>query len=169
MLTLIAQVRISRSKMLNVEETQSPEEIRAVMCDPEIYERISSDDCVSADEWVPASEGEYWVAGYIDGVLAAMFNIHPINPVNWEGHMQVLKPFRHHAHELFNLAIAWAWDNTPAQKITVQIPAIYPEVAQFLKHHGFIVEGVNARSIQKYGVLLDQIYMGLERGDHGKG
>lgn len=139
------------------------------MCDPEIYERVSSDGTVNRCDWYPViSDNERWLAAYVDDELAGVLNTHPINPVCWEGHIQILKPCRRYAHPLFKLALNWAWQNTPAEKIVVQIPAMYFDVIEFVQHHGFKVEGVNTRSIKKYGVLLDQVYMGLEKEDHGK-
>lgn len=153
----------------SVKETFDADEIRRVMCDPEIFERISSDGTVNAEDWHPTiNENDRWLAAYVDGELAGVLNTHPLNPVCWEGHIQILKPFRRYAHHLFRLALAWAWQNTPAEKVVVQIPAIYLDVIEFVKAHGFSVEGVNTRSIKKYGVLLDQIHMGLERVNHGE-
>ena len=147
-----------------IEETSDITTIKAVLCDPEIYERITSDNAPKAEDWAPPLEGEHYLAGYVNGELAAIFNMHPITEICWEGHMQVLKVYRQHAHDLFAEAIQWAWDNTPALKLVVQIPSIYPEVAKFISHHGFMVEGVNRRSYLKNGVLLDQVYMGLCHG-----
>ena len=154
---------------LRIEETFNPELIRRVMCDQEIYSRISSDATVNAEDWYPAiDENDRWLAAYVNGELAGVLNTHPHNPVCWEGHIQILKPYRRYAHQLFRLALDWAWQNTPAEKIVVQIPAIHLDVIEFVQAHGFLVEGVNTRSIKKYGVLLDQIHMGLERVNNGE-
>jgi hypothetical protein len=152
-----------------VKETFDADEIRRVMCDPEIFERISSDGTVNAEDWYPTiNENDRWLAAYVNGELAGVLNTHPSNPVCWEGHIQILKPYRRYAHPLFTLALDWAWQNTQAEKIVVQIPAIHLDVIEFVQAHGFLVEGVNTRSIKKYGVLLDQIHMGLERVNNGE-
>lgn len=154
---------------LRIEETFNPELIRRVMCDQEIYSRISSDGVISRENWQPIiSDGDRWLAAYVDDELAGVLNTHPHNPVCWEGHIQILKPYRRYAHPLFKLALDWAWQNTPAEKIVVQIPAMYLDVIDFVQAHGFKVEGINTRSLMKYGVLLDQVYMGLERESHGE-
>lgn len=144
-----------------IQETSDIDIIKKVLCDPEIYERITSDSAPDPDDWIPPLEGEHYLAGYVNGELAAIFNMHPITKILWEGHMQVLKEYRKHAHSLFADALSWVWENTPALKMVVQIPVIYPEVAKFISKHGFELEGVNRRSHLKNGVLLDQVYMGL--------
>lgn len=132
---------------------------------PDIYPHVGDDGSPPAEQFT-IPDSWYCVVGYSDGQPAGCWLMHHTNSTTLEVHIQVLKEYRTHSEEICRGFIAWAWDNTPAQKLVAQIPTLYPNVKAFAETMGFRVEGINASSIQKDGQLYDQYYMGLTKWQH---
>lgn len=146
-----------------IEETQSIEVIKSVLCEPSIYDRITADNAPLSENWTPPLDGEIYLAGYANGGLVGIFNLHPINEICWECHVQVLPTMRDYAHLFGHGVIEWVWTQTEVQKLVAQIPVIYPDVIRFAETKGFEIEGINRQSHLKRGHVWDQVYMGLVR------
>ena len=124
-----------------ISETKDLDKIYNIFCDPEIYDRIGDDGAPSVDEFeaVPPSDSVYYLT---DEENIGLVFYHWKNCVTLEGHIQVLKRYRHRAIEFGELALKWAWDNTDARKIVVTIPEIYPDVIKFVTKFGFEIDGL---------------------------
>ena len=147
-----------------IAETRNIDEIKSVLCDPWVYDRITGDNAPDASDWTPPLEGEHYLKCVASHAIVGVSNCHPINEVCWECHIQVLPDYRRYAHSFMDASIKWTWDNTPAKKLVVQIPSFYKDVIKFVQEHGFTIEGVNQKSHLKHGALWDQVYMGLQHG-----
>lgn len=127
-----------------------------------MYDRISDDGSPSIDDFepVPPSDGIYYVT---DEDNIGLVFYHWKNSICLEGHIQVLKEFRHLALDFGQAALDWAWNNTKAEKIIAVIPTLYPDVIKFTEKFGFEREGELKGSYLKNGVLYNQVYLGISR------
>ena len=145
-----------------ISETTDIDKIKHVLCDPEIYGRITDDGSPSIEEFEPVKPC-HEVYYLTDENNVGLVFLHWINSVTLVGHVQILKDGRAKAMEFGKEALNWIWENTPAQKITVTIPELYPDVERFVIKQGFQHEGVSKKSHLKNGKLYDQSYLGLSR------
>lgn len=145
-----------------IRETRDIAEIKNVLCDPEIYARISDDFSPSIDSFEPVPPSDYVYYLTDENNIGLVF-LHWHNGTMLEGHIQVLEDHRHLAHEFAVGVLDWIWNNTQAKKILAVIPEIYPDVIGFTKKMGFEQEGEIKGSYQKNGVLYSQVYLGISR------
>lgn len=145
-----------------VRETVCLDKIKRIFGDPEIYDRIADDYAPPLEEFEPAPpcEGLYYVT---DESNIGLVFYHWKNGITLEGHIQVLKEFRHLAMDFGQAALDWAWNNTEAKKIIAVVPTLYPDVIKFVEKFGFEREGETKRSYEKNGVLYNQVYLGISR------
>jgi len=137
----------------------SPSDAERVLFDPEIARTISEDDVV----WTSLPEGPIYLCGYVPE-LVGCFVIQKQNRACVDVHVQVLPKHRtEHAEDFGRQVIDWVWENLSCEKMTAQIPVIYPNVKDFAERMGFEVEGINTKSFWKGGKLVDQWYLGLCR------
>lgn len=142
-----------------IRRTFDPEEIKTIICDEWIYDRVSEDFTPEAHEFEPPVRRDHTYL--VDEELNGLFILHPINSITQEVHVHVLD--REKAMEFGEAVINWAWSNMKFNKMVAQIPEIYPDVARFAEKNGFVKEGVNRQSYLKNGTIHDQYYYGLVR------
>ena len=145
-----------------ISETKDIGKITRFLRDPEIYERISDDGSVSAEEFNPDRPQKGIIYLEDDDNTGIIF-LHWKNSITLECHIHVLKDQRHKAFEFGKVAIRWTWENTDAQKITAVIPEIYPDVIKYSIKQGLSVEGFSGKAYQKNGVLCGVYYLGISR------
>lgn len=137
-----------------------------VMCDPEMWERISEDSQYIEDFALDAIK-ENWIFLTIqtDDGPGGVFALHPTNSTTWKIHAHVLEPYRKHSKEAGKAMMEWMAVNLPLniEKIITEVPEIFQDVYYFVKHHGFQDEGINRKSIKMHGKLVDQHYLGITR------
>ena len=120
-----------------VKETKDIEEIKAVLCHPEIYDCISDDTCPHSDDFEPPLESNEYIAGYHkDEIFAVM--VYHYKGDKYYTHIQVLPSHRkERAIDFARMALAFGLSkNVP---IYAEIPDIYPNVLKFAKSFGFKV------------------------------
>ena len=112
----------------------------AIVKDPEIYNRISDDNCPPSSDFV-MPDMEY-IGGFIDGKLVSVYMETDLV------HFQVLKVYRRYARELFKKSIK------KGVKI-VEIPVLYRSVINFVRKTGFTLESIIKSGYQKNGINYD--------------
>lgn len=142
-----------------LKRTVETEKIKAVLCHPEIFDRIQEDGASSIDDFDPPDTAMY----ITDENNIGMMVYHWVNGITLECHVHVLPDYRSKAFEFGQLSIKWAWDNTKATKIVAQIPDLYPDVLKFAIKNGFVIEGLNSGSYMKRGKIYSQFYLGIKR------
>jgi len=118
----------------------SKEMAEPIIKDPEIYDRITDDNCPSKELFI-MPDIEY-VGGFIDKKLVSVYMETP------KVHFQVLKDYRRYARELFIKSMG------KGEK-TVEIPVLYQSVINFVKKTGFKVQTVIKSNYQKNGNYYD--------------
>ena len=123
----------------------SLEDVKEVVCDNEIYNRVNDDNCPPKEEFEIPISGYTYVGGYVGDKVASMFIVH-----GSEMHYMVLKRYRKYARELLTESFkVWPY------KVFVSIPECYKEVINFAKNYGFKEVDIEKKSHKKNGILHD--------------
>jgi hypothetical protein len=77
-----------------LKKTTDIDDIKAILCNPAIYDTITGDTCPLIDDFKPPINNEYlYVGGYVKGEIAALMVYHKYLDGN-ECHVQVLPKYR---------------------------------------------------------------------------
>ena len=57
----------------------------------------------------------------------------------------------------------WVWNNTPFRRIIASVTEYNPRAVMFLLRSGMKAFGVNAKSVQKGGKMMDQTCFGISK------
>lgn len=152
-----------QAEQLKLRVTNDVDEIKSVLCHPEIYPVISCDGSPDSENYIP-DDGPIYLLGEIEetGKIIGLFIVHQNGGHDYWCHFQVLPEYRKIWAFLFGeKAINWAFSNIPnCKKLVAQIPEIYPNVIKFAVKMGFKLEGENRQSYYKDCACFDQFYMG---------
>lgn len=120
-------------------------DIKAVIFDDEIYDRITDDNCPPKELFELPQDGYVAIGGYIHGKIASMFIVH-----DDKLHFMVLKPYRLYAWELLRDSFKFYPHN-----VYVQIPSLYKPVINFAKNFGFKETLVTEKTHKKNNCWYD--------------
>lgn len=132
-------------------KTPSMDDIKAVILDPEIYDKASDDNCPERNEFdlenllESSEEPHNFIGGYIDGQIAALCDLH-----NGEIHYEVLKPYRKYARLIWQKII-----NNYDVKGVARVPIIHKSMINFAKKAGFREGGIVKNAYLKNNNLYD--------------
>jgi len=143
-----------------IRETKSAEEIKTVLCHPEIYDRISDDYSITVEEFEPPMDAEY-IAGYVGNDIIGLMIYH-INDGKLECHFQVLPEFRQYSKEFARMALEIG--KAKNASIYAEIPDCYPEVIKFTTNFGFNIVGNIVDGHQKNGQSCDVKILRFDNG-----
>ena len=137
---------------MNIRETTDIEEIKSVLCHPEIYPCISQDGNPTAREFEPPMNVSY-IGGYIDGEIMGIMIYHPYKD-GLKCHIQVLPEFRKKYAKEFG-RIALNFGEAKNAIIYADIPTCYPNVLAFAKKVGFEITGSIKDDYTRDGKVFD--------------
>lgn len=126
--------------MLIVKETTNISDIKAILCHPEIIDKIHSDKCNDLGSVEPPINSEYlYVGGYYSGEIIALMVYHRYNDGN-ECHVQVL-PNKRHAYSMeFTERALLFRGKLP---LYAEIPSLHKNVLDFaIKNNGKIIKTI---------------------------
>ncbi len=119
------------------------EDIKTIIMDEEIYDRISDDNSPSLKEFQLDTNlldcfKLHILGGYIADKIVSLYIVH-------DGflHFMVLKPYRKYARELYKLSAAQS-----PQDIYTKVASKYKSLINFAKHNGFIETGIEPLSLK---------------------
>lgn len=137
--------------MIEIREP-SREEIKSILTDPEIYDRITDDDCPSREDYEFSDPfGSQYFGGYVDGRLIGVVIHH-----DGEIHVNILKDFRReHKSELLREALK----RIDRDEVRAEIPSLFPSIIQFAKDEGFREERIVKDGYRKNGKTYDTLIM----------
>ena len=138
-----------------VKETTSIDDIKAVLCNPAIYDCITTDDCPPVDEFEPPISDDYlYVGGYVGGEIAAIMVYHEFRDGN-KLHIQVLPEFRRgYAQEFGERALLFR-GNKPLYAI---ISDLYLNVLEYAKSFGFeVIERIESDETKNGKSFIDNV------------
>ena len=135
--------------------------IEYVMCHEDIINCISEDEAeldidVQADCFLTLRVGEE---------IAGIYILSPLSSIELDIHAHILPEFRkEHGRDLTRMVFQFFVDSG-YEKITAQVPIIYPNVISFCKEFAMIEEGINRLSFLKNGEIHDQIRLGATKDE----
>lgn len=89
------------------------------------------------------------------------------NFATFEVHTCLLPHAKGKAVDIAKEAIAWAWDNTLAQRIITSVPSYNPLALRLAKKAGMTIYGVNQMSFSRNGILHDVTLLGISKPTGG--
>lgn len=150
---------------MTVEPTTDVELIRLAMTHPRIWPAISDDFAPPSERFIPPTgPGILYLAVYEDIEPLGVFMLVQHSVVMWEVHTCLLPiAWGARAAEAAQLAADWMFAHTHCQRIITNVPAGNRLALRFAKRAGMTQYGVNPRSYQKDGHLIDQIMLGISK------
>ena len=119
-----------------VEITDNVSDIKAVLCNPAIYDTIADDNSPNIEDFEPPINDKYlYVGGYVDNEIIALMVYHKYLDGN-ECHVQVLPEHRKdHAKEFGEQSLK----HRGTQPLYAEIPDLYKNVLDFALLNDFKV------------------------------
>ena len=155
--------------MITIGREHNPHLIKDVIVS--IWDYIIDDTEILPEEYEPlVTDESRWYYSEDDGELYGLYWVHRLNHVTWQIHTNVLPEHwgdgrsRDHARKL----LAHVFQDTGAEKLVAQIPAISRNVLEYAVDVGFQIEGCSDGVWQKNGELYDMFYLGLNKHSIGK-
>ena len=148
-----------------VERTKDTVTILSILNDKDIFDSISEDGAKKG-EFKPEVNNEMWVKIEQGEDLIGVCNFHAINAITLQGHIHILKKYRHeHSLRAAKNIYEWLLNNSKFLKLNVEIPSCHVNVMKYCKSVGFNLEGINRLSYLKGGKVLDQALLGITRSE----
>jgi len=126
---------------LILKETTSIDDIKAVLCNPAIYDTITDDNCPLIEDFEPPINDDYlYVGGYVKGEIVALMVYHKYLDGN-KCHVQVLPGARkEHAINFGEQSLLFKG----TLPLYAEIPDLYKNVLDFAKLNNFeVIERIN--------------------------
>ena len=135
-----------------VKATESVEDIKAVLCDPAIYDKISDDNSINSEYFTPPINNDHlYVGGFVKGECVAIMVYHTYKD-GLTCHVQVLPEFRKEYAQEFGEQSLLFRGTLP---LYAEIPKLYGNVLNFAKLNGFKVIDTVKDDYLKNGVRYD--------------
>ena len=110
------------------------EDIKDILCHPEIYDTISGDDCPKLEDFEPPMSKDYmYIVGYVKGEPIGVMIYHKYRDGNI-AHVQVLPQHRKEHAKQFGEQVLNFRGHSP---LYAEIPDLYQNVLEFAKLNGF--------------------------------
>jgi hypothetical protein len=138
-----------------VKETTNLDDIKAVLCNPAIYDCITTDRCPSAKDFEPPIDDSYlYVGGYVGGEIVAIMVYHEFRD-GTKLHIQILPEFRNkYAIEFGGRALLFR-GNKPLYAV---ISDLYPNVLEYAKSFGFdVIERLDSGETKRGEPFIDNV------------
>jgi len=145
--------------------THDMELVRSVLTHPKIYPHIVDDGCPPASEYIPQDLPTVWyVRVDDDGEFLGLFVFTRESTATWEVHTCLLPvAYGLRAWAAALTVVEWLWANSPAHRLITKVPETNRLALKLAERAGFERYGLNPKSFLKFGVLLDQILLGVSR------
>jgi RimJ/RimL family protein N-acetyltransferase len=151
--------------MMKLEPVSDSKEVKAFISDPEMWDQISQDNDDPEDFGL--DEAGFWLRAIEGGELIGYLGFYQLQGIKVEFHPCIVKKHRKkYAVEAINKALEYAFNIDGIEKVNAVIPFSHNGVHNFALKVGFLDEGINRQSFLKNGIIYDQWYMGMTRGDH---
>ena len=142
---------------LTLRRTYDEEEIRAILSDPDIYERITSDE--NKEIQIPLTRDFFYLIGEVSGTPIGLAILHPYKD-GFEAHYQVLPEYRKsHAVQFAQKGL----EMFRGHRVYGLVPEYYPNVIAFDKKIGFEHIDTIPNDFKKDGQLYFKFKAAKER------
>ena len=150
---------------LRVAQDQS--EVASILLDPSVWFWVTDDASIPGQTPSgPLPDGLSYLLVMDGDTPVGGFSFVRRNAVTWEVHYALLPQARgpERSDPIFQMALAWLWENTPCQRLTVEIPAYNRSAISYAKRNGMQWFATNRNSWLKNGQLHNTELFGLSRG-----
>lgn len=150
---------------ISIERTWNRELIRRILTNPEIWDSIAEDGEKVGLFEVDLEKNIFLAVNFFDTCIG-LYVLHAFNGCTLEIHANILPAYRKaHAKESGKKVLEWFKEFAPEkyEKLTAQIPSLYPHVYHFTLNRGFNDEGLLTKAYRKKGELHDIHILGLSR------
>jgi hypothetical protein len=141
-----------------VKETTDLGDIKAILCNPAIYDTITEDNSPLAEGFTPVFEEHLYIGGYVKGEIIALMVYHKYLDGN-KCHVQVLPEFRKEYALKFGLKSLLFRGSLPLYAV---IPDLYKNVLEFSFLFGFEVIKTTENTYIKNGQSYDDNILRLK-------
>ncbi len=150
-----------------IERVFDLELIKSVITDDSVYSGCTDDGSPQPSEYTPADPNAIlYLADVFDAEVTALFVLVPQNSATLEVHTCIKKKHRGRRAVLSAKSmLIWVFSNTDAEKVITNIPFYNRPAKSFALMSGLSVEGINRMSIMKNGILYNQWFMGITKGE----
>ena len=147
---------------LVVKETIDEGEIRAILCNPTIYDTIASDECPAINEFEIPFDNHRYIGGFVNGEIIALMVYHTYKDGN-KCHVQVLPEHRkEYAQKFGEQSLMYRG----TQPLYAEIASLYQNVLDFALTFGFETVDKKIADYKKNGLLYDTYIMRFNDGIH---
>lgn len=131
-----------------IKKTTDTEEVRTVLCDPDVYDTITDDSSPDSDDFDPPIDAAHrYYAGYVNGVIIGVMIYHPYLDGN-KCHVQVLPEYRKEHAKKFGEQSLLFKGTLP---LYAEIPDLYKNVLAFALLNDFSIIKVKENDYIKNG------------------
>lgn len=151
--------------MIEVHRTYDLVAVRELMRHPRIYSNSVDDGCPSPEKLVLSGDSRFiYLLVRNNQEVLGFFILVPYNLVCYGFHASFLpSAWGPPAFTAGLMFLSWVWLNTPAWRLTAEIPAFNSLALRYARRLGLTRYGVNPHSFLKGGKLYDQVLMGASR------
>lgn len=144
-----------------VKETTDLDDIKALLCDPDIYDTITDDNSGLAQDFEPPVNDEYlYIGGYVNGKIVALMVYHKYLDGN-KCHVQVLPEYRKEYALKFGEQSLLFKGTLP---LYAEIPDLYKNVLDFALLNNFKVIDTKENDYIKNGKAYDVNVLEFQHG-----
>jgi hypothetical protein len=147
---------------LIVKETIDESEMRAILCNPVIYDTIASDECPAINEFEIPFDNHRYIGGFVNGEIIALMVYHTYKDGN-KCHVQVLPEHRKEYGQKFGEQSLMYRGTQP---LYAEIASLYQNVLDFALTFGFETVDKKIADYKKNGLLYDTYIMRFNDGIH---
>lgn len=154
---------------MNIQLTTDMALVKAIITEPEIWER-ASEDGIDPESFLPGYDSmTTWLLCLEGGNVAGIILVHMENSISLNIHPYLRVQYRQKGKEMMEAFYRWFLEETQDKimKINVHIPEVYKKVINFAKRVGFKKEGFNRDSYLKNGHIYGQQHLGITRSEIG--
>lgn len=146
---------------LILKKTTNIDDIKAVLCNPAIYDTITDDNSPLVEDFKPPVTDEYlYIGGYLDGQIIALMVYHKYLDGN-KCHVQVLPGYRKEYAINFGEQSLLFKGTLP---LYAEIPDLYKNVLDFALLNNFKVNGIKENDYVKNGKTYNVNVLEFQNG-----
>ena len=145
-----------------VKEITNEVEIRTILCDPDIYDTIASDECPAIDDFEIPFDNHRYIGGFVNGEIIALMVYHTYKDGN-KCHVQVLPEHRkEYAQKFGEQSLIFRG----TQPLYAEIASLYQNVLDFALIFRFEILDKKIDDYKKNGLLYDTYILRFNDGFH---
>jgi hypothetical protein len=145
-----------------VKKITNEDEIRTILCNPDIYDTIASDECPAIDDFEIPFDNHRYIGGFVNGEIIALMVYHTYKDDN-KCHVQVLPEHRKEYAQKFG---EQSLKFRGTQPLYAEIAGLYLNVLDFALSFGFETVDKKIADYKKNGLLYDTYILRFNDGIH---